>query len=143
MRSRGANVSDQSEDAWPKKHPWVAHIIGPAMVSIVLGIGASWMSTRLLVAQYGERINALQRKTKSLEKSKASKTQMRHLKRRMKKNTERIEKMQHILQTQLTSVETKIDLLLDNKLDVEVGENGKTSDSLDLKQPKTPSQSSN
>jgi TolA-binding protein len=87
-------------------HPWwLQGIIAPAISSILIGSIGAYMGARVALARHDERLSELRERT----------TENRE---RIEQTEQQVREMQTLIDTRLTRLQTKIDLLLDNKLDV-------------------------
>jgi len=87
---------------------WVQSIIAPMVSSMLIGAGGAYWGTQQAITQHTERIRNVQEQTDENRE-------------RLKGHDERIRKLQSRVEGRLTRIETKMDLLLSNKLDVSTG----------------------
>jgi len=87
---------------------WVQSIIAPMVSSMLIGAGGAYWGTQKAITQHNQRIQTIQ------EKAKANRE-------RIREHDERLRKLQSRIDSRLTRIETKMDLLLEDKLDVSTG----------------------
>jgi len=98
-------VSDDTDAFW-EDHPLVKAIIAPAISALLIGGASAYLGAQTAMARYDERISTLQTRT-------------RKMRTRIENHDQRIRELQSLVDGRLTRLETKIDLLLDNKIDLQ------------------------
>jgi hypothetical protein len=92
-------------------HPWwLQSLLAPALSSVLIGSVGAYMGAKVALARHDERLSELRERTDENRE-------------RIKANEEQVREIQTLIDTRLTRLQTKIDLLLDNKLDVSTDDN--------------------